>query len=350
VPDDGENTGVAKREHPRVRLTNINSRAWEHPTDKGALVALRQLKGFDTVLRGLAGLWNERALRLVYVGSAIRVDHRQFPDVHRVLGDVATSLDVRDVPDVFVVANPAPVAMTIGIDRPFIVLSSGMVGMLDEDELRFVVGHELGHVLSGHALYTTMLMQLLRVSGTLAWVPLGAFGLRAIIAALFEWQRKAELSCDRAGLLAAQDPAAALRVHMKIAGGGQLDQLDITAFTQQGDEYLSSPDIRDSVLKLLLLEAQTHPFAVVRAAELRHWVDSGQYTAILGGTFPRRGEDDSAIRDDVTDAARHYRDTFAQSQDPLVSLVRDLGGTIAGAQRWVASKFTRGSDDDEAAP
>lgn len=330
-----------------MQLTDISSRAWEHPTDKGALVALRQLKGFDVVLRRLAGLWNERALRLVYVGSAIRVSDRQFAEVHKALADVATSLDVRDVPDIYVVADPVPRAMAIGVDRPFIVLTSGMVGMLDDQELRFVVGHELGHVASGHALYTTMLMQLLRVSGTLAWVPFGAFGLRAIIAALFEWQRKAELSSDRAGLLAAQDPAAALRVHMKLAGGGRLEELDVTAFTQQGDEYLGSPDVRDSVLKLLLLEAQSHPFAVVRAAELRRWVDGGQYTAILAGTYPRRADDDStSVRDDVAEAARHYRDTFAQSQDPLVSLVRDLGGTIAGAQKWVSDRFTRGRSDD----
>ncbi|MEY2471291.1 MAG: hypothetical protein QOK28_620 [Actinomycetota bacterium] len=348
MADDSGDATVARRDRARVQLIDISSRAWEHPTDKGALVALRQLKGFDMVIRRLAGLWNERALRLVYVGSAVRVGDRQFAEVHRALGDVATSLDVRDAPDVYVVAHPAPQAMALGVDRPFIVLTSGMVGMLDDQELRFVVGHELGHVVSGHALYTTMLMQLLRVSGTLAWVPFGAFGLRAIIAALFEWQRKAELSSDRAGLLAAQDPAAALRVHMKLAGGGRLEELDITAFTQQGDEFLSSTDVRDSLLKLLLLEARSHPFAVARAAELRQWIDSGQYTAILAGAYPRRGDDESSsVREEVAEAARHYREAFAQSQDPLVSLVRDLGGTISGAQKWVTDRFRRGAPDDE---
>jgi hypothetical protein len=73
----------------RVKLTDISSRAWEHPADRGALTALRQLRGFDYVLRKLAGLWNERALRLVYLGAAVRVDHRQFPGVYQLYTQAA---------------------------------------------------------------------------------------------------------------------------------------------------------------------------------------------------------------------------------------------------------------------
>jgi Zn-dependent protease with chaperone function len=343
---DTSGSDITPGPRTRTRLAEISSRAWEHPADRGALVALRQLKAFDMVLRGLAALWSERALRLVHIGSAVRADHRQFPRVHLALADAGASLDA-EVPEIFVMANPVPAAMAIGVDRPFIVVTSGMVDLCDDDELRYVVGHELGHVLSGHALYTTMLMQLMRLATTLSAIPMGGLALRGIIAALNEWQRKAELSGDRAGLLAGQDPAAALRFHMKLAGGGHLEDLDVTAFTAQGDEYLHSPDVRDSVLKLLLLEGRSHPFAVVRSAELRKWVDSGAYTEVLRGTYPRRADDGSAsIRDDAADAARHYADAFAQSQDPLVGLVRDLGGTIAGVRDWVSSRFSGGRSND----
>src|SRR4030095_12718656 len=109
---------------------------------------------------------------------------------------------------------------------------------------------------------TRRLVQLLRVSNALSWLPIGALGLRAVIAALYEWSRKAELSCDRAGLLATQDPAAALRCHMKIASGGRLDQLDIAAFRAQGEEYHGPSDVRDSVLKLLLLDNNNQTLSV----------------------------------------------------------------------------------------
>jgi hypothetical protein len=226
-----------------------------------------------------------------------------------------------------------------------------MLDLLDDDELRFVLGHELGHVLSGHALYTTMLMQLLRVSNALSWLPIGAFGLRAVIAALYEWSRKAELSSDRAGLLATQDPAAALRCHMKLASGGKLDDLDIAAFRAQGEEYLGPPDVRDSVLKLLLLENATHPFAVVRAAELQRWIDAGDYTRVLRGEYPRRSVDQNAsMRKEVADAAAHYRTAFEHSQDPLVAIVRELGGTFAGIRERMSGFFTGGAGGDNREP
>src|SRR5688500_9962274 len=116
-----------------VRLTDISSRAWEHPADRGALVALRQLKGFDTVLRKLAGLWNERALRLGYIGSAVRVDDRQMPRVYRAHAEAATALDVRELPELFVISNPQPLAMALGIDSPFVVMTSRMVDLCDEE-------------------------------------------------------------------------------------------------------------------------------------------------------------------------------------------------------------------------
>ena len=324
----------------RVTLTDISSRAWEHPADRGALVALRQLKGFDFVLRKISGLINERAFRLQFLGSAIRVDERQFPKVHRLFTEAATTLDVRDLPELYITNFPMWNAVTIGMDKPFIVLNSALVKGLDDEELRFVLGHELGHAQSGHALYQSLLFWLMRLTGALNWMPIGALGLRAIIAALHEWARKAELSGDRAGLLAVQDPAAALRVQMKLASGGQLEELDTTAFLAQGTEYESAGDLRDSVLKLLLLEAATHPLAVVRAHELRRWVDDGEYTAIVSGTYPKRQEDgDASMSQEAKNAAKSYSEAFARSQDPLAKLLRDMSEGLGGVRDWVSSKI-----------
>lgn len=329
----------------RVTLTGISSRAWEHPADRGALVALRRLKGFDTVLKATSGLFNERAVRLVFLGSAIRVDERQFTTLHRLLGDVGRTLDAAELPELYVSSNPVPNAMTIGMNKPFVVVSSGMVDLLDDEEMRFVLGHELGHAISGHAVYQTLLQRLIQLSGVLAVVPGGGLGVRAIMAALYEWARKAELSADRAGLLAGQDPATAFRVHMKLASGGHLDDLDATSFFAQGQEYDDSGDVRDSVLKLLLIENRTHPFAVVRAGELRRWVDSGEYTRHLAGDYPHRDSDDDArVSEAAAAAARSYSETFRQSQDAVGKLVHDAAGWLGSARLWLDDVLRR--DDD----
>jgi len=332
----------------RAPLPEISSRAWEHPADKGALVALRRLRGFDTLIKKLSGLFSERAVRLEFLGSAIRVYERQFPRLHRLLAEVSSVLDAPEVPELYVTAHPMPQALTIGMDKAFVVITSGMVDLLDEEEMRFVLGHELGHVLSGHAVYQTMLQRLMQLSGVLNTIPIGGLGVRAILAALMEWSRKAELSSDRAGLLATQDPATAFRLHMKLASGGHLSDLDTTSFFAQGHEYDATGDLRDSLIKLLLIEARSHPFAVVRASELRRWVDAGDYTRILTGDYPRRsGDADAKVSEAAQEAARSYAETFRQSQDAVAKLVRDASGAFASLRDWVGGAFSGSPGSDQ---
>lgn len=336
-------TGDKKPARARVVLTDISSRAWEHPADRGALVALRKLKGFDVLLKTMSGVFRERAWRLTLLGSAVRVDERQFTRLHRLLAEVGRSLDAADLPEMYVQADPTLNAITVGMDRPIIVLSSGLVHHLDDDELRFVIGHELGHAISGHAVYRTLLLRLLGLGGLLNAIPGGAIGIRMITVGLLEWSRKAELSADRAGLLAAQDPTAALRTHMKLASGGTLDELDVTSFLSQGAEYDEGGDVRESLIKLSLLQQQSHPFAVVRATELRRWIDSGAYTAILGGTYPRRADDDEAsVSMAAQEAAASYAVAFERTQDTLGRLVHDLAGWVGTANGWLNDRFRRG--------
>jgi Zn-dependent protease with chaperone function len=319
----------------RTTFPGISSRAWEHPADRTALSALRRLKGFDQILKVLSGMLRERQHRLLYLASAARVGPRQFADLEALLDECVDVLDARAKPELFVVQSPVAEAFTIGMDTPFIVITSGLYDLMTHEEMRFVVGHELGHALSGHAVYRTMMMHLMRLARSVGFLPVGGWALRAIVAALFEWQRKSELSGDRAGLLCGQDMDAAIRVEMKLAGGNRLDKLDSEAFLAQAREYERTGDMRDGLLKLLNLELQTHPFSVLRAAALTKWVDAGGYGQVMSGDYPRRADDDKAtIADDLGEAARHYKDGFDQSDDPLIRGIRDgLGGIVDGVGR-----------------
>ncbi len=270
----------------RIEFPDISSRAWEHPADRAALVTLRTLRGFDTVLRTLSGLLQERQHRLMYLATSVRVDERQFSDLNDLRRDCVEILQADETPELFVLQTPMVNAFTIGMDKPFMVVTTGLLDVMNYEEQRFIIGHELGHALSGHAVYRTILMHLMRLAGTIGWLPVGGWALRAIIAALMEWQRKSELSGDRAGLLCGQDVHTAIRVQMKLAGGSRVSEIDIDAFLAQAAEYDASGDLRDGVLKLLNIELLSHPFSVLRAAELKKWVDSGDYAAILRGNYP----------------------------------------------------------------
>jgi Zn-dependent protease with chaperone function len=337
---DSESNGTVPARR-RVVLTGIGSRAWEHPADRGALAALRELRGFDEVLKALSGLWNERALRLEYLGSAIRVSDRQYPRVYRLFAEAASTLDVAELPELYVQYNRSINGMCIGMAKPFIVINSGSLELLDDEELRNLIGHEVGHLLSGHAVYRTMALILHDWAVRLAWLPVGSLALRAIAAGLREWWRKAELSADRAGLLAGQDTHAALRLEMKLAGGGDLSEIDVAAFLEQAAEYDRAGDLRDSMIKIGMVLDRSHPLPVARAAALRAWIDSGDYQRILAGDYPRRDDPRGSVRDDVRAAANSYRESFARSQDPLVSLLRRLGD---GAGDWVGAGAGRVRD------
>ncbi|GAA1851513.1 M48 family metallopeptidase [Microlunatus capsulatus] len=323
----------------RIRFAGISPRAYEHPADRGALVALRAIPGFDAVLKAVLGAVGERSERLLYLATAVRVSARQYPELHVMVTECATALDLPRVPELYVTQDPHPDAFTVGTDRPVIVTTTGMLQLLDADGMRFVIGHEVGHVLSGHGLYRMVLTQLVAISASVQWLPLGAWGLRAIVLALHEWYRKAELSADRAGLLCTQDPAAALKVHAALAGALHPDDMDVAGFLDQAREYQSSGDVRDSVLKLLQISGQTHPMAALRAAELQQWAATGDYREILAGDYLRR-EDDARtpISDDVRAAAASYQQMFSSSSDPLVGLVGKIGSAVGSVGGFAAHR------------
>ena len=333
---------------PRVQFPGISPRAYEHPADRGAMATLRTVPGVGNVLKTLNSLFNERAERLMAVASHVRVGPAQYPVLDKLRLESAEILDLPKAPKLYVARDPGVIAQTRGIDEPFIVLSTGLVEALDTEALRFVIGHEMGHVLSGHAVLLTLLDRLLRLQRSVAWLPLGVIGLRAVIAALHEWQRKSELSCDRAGLLAGQDPQAALRAHLYLAGATDLSQIDIPSFLAQAKEYEEIEDIRDSIIKLLAVESQPHPFAVVRASQLQRWAASDEYRTILTGDYKRRDGEGEAnpLNEDIQGAAKSYKDTWTNSTDPLVKVVSDVGGAISGMADKVFGGFRRSGQQE----
>ncbi|WP_431044489.1 M48 family metalloprotease [Streptomyces sp. P1-3] len=335
--------GERPPERSRRRFAGISSRAYEHPADRSALVALRKLSGFDTVFKALSGLLPERSLRLLYLSDSVRVSDRQFAHLHEMLRDACYILDLERVPAMYVTQDPKPTAMCVGLDEPIIVLSTGLVELLDEEEMRAVIGHEVGHALSGHSVYRTVLLFLTNFALKVAWIPLGNIAVTAIVTALREWFRKSELSADRAGLLVGQDLQASMRGLMKLAGGHHLHEMNVDAFLEQAEEYESSGDLRDSVLKIMNVLPRSHPFTTVRAAELRKWAAGRDYQRIMDGHYPRRADDpETSVSESFKESASHYAATVRGSKDPLMAFVRDVAGGAGDLGGRLRDRFTGG--------
>jgi Zn-dependent protease with chaperone function len=333
----------------KVRFPQISSRSWEHPADRATLSALKKVPGLDTLLQKLVGVTTEKSLRLITLASAVRVSDTQFPKLNRIHKEACALLDIAEIPELFVSQSPFLNAGAVGVEKPFIVLNSSLVESMTEDELICVIGHELGHCMSGHVLYKTLLQLLLRFSMVAFSVPLGGASILAVIIALKEWDRKSELSADRAGLLVCQDPHVYNTLLMKFAGGGNTAQMDINEFFLQAAEYERAGTIIDSVHKLLNIAGQSHPFPVLRLTELKTWVDSGAYGKILNGEYEWRDHDGSDdVINNFREAANRYKEDFNNSQDPLAEALRnamETADTVKNKAKEAFSSFFNNAKD-----
>ena len=312
-----------------LSLTQIDSRTWEHPADRAALNALRKVPAFDEVLRKIFGFFGEKPIRLAFQANAVRCSSTQYARVQRLYDRAAAALDAPQEYPVFVSQSPVVNAGAYGMEKPFILVNSASLVLLDDDELQFVIGHEIGHIMSGHVLYTTMMILLVQLAER--GFPLVGLAARAVLIALMEWYRKAELSSDRAGSLAIQQPEVGMRTMLKFAGGGRMSETNLPEFIRQADAYRQGGDLADQVFKVLNLLGADHPFPVLRVAEMRDWFESGAYERILRGEYMRRGESAGPYRDDLNEAGRAYAEGARQTLS-----------TASDAARRVVDSFRSG--------
>ena len=305
----------------RVKLTDIASTAWEHPADRAALNTLRSIPGFDQVVRKVAGYFGERGVRQLFLANAVQVGPTQRPKLWAQYLAVVERLDWHEVPELYVTQTPLVNAAAVGFDKPFIVLNSGILSLLNEEEREDILGHELGHIMSGHTTYTTIAIIILTLGINnlpfLAGIALLPFQL-----ALMEWYRKAELSADRAGLLVTQDLRISASTFLKMAGGGAGDdEISTDAFLQQAATYETQGDFADKVWQVINTAFRTHPFGTVRAAELQRWVQSGEYEKILLGDYRRRTDSATPpLSADLEDAVGYYGQQARGAMDSIESV------------------------------
>ena len=273
---------------PHKKFADLSKHDYVHPADSKALAALRAIPGIDSALRKLLAVTGESALRVIFTAGSVKVTPKQFPDLHAKLQVACTTLGV-EMPEMFVQQNPVVNAFTYGSEKHIIVLFSGLLEKLSDEETLAVISHEVGHIHAEHVLYLTAarLMEALANASVAKLIP-GSEIIKFIISAginsaLLAWARRAELSCDRAGLLVVQDPHVIGRVMMKLAGGTSASKMDYEEFLEQGREFKRTCDEKalDKFWATIINAGLTHPFPVWRVSEILEWVESGEYEELV---------------------------------------------------------------------
>ena len=270
--------GESKKRKLRL-LPGLQAEDFQHPEDVAATNALKSVPGIDTVVAKVMEYSLERLYYLENTANNVRVSETMFGRMHRSLKWACKILDV-DEPELYVTVNPYPNAYTFGHTHPFIVLTSGLIDMLDEEERFFVIAHEVGHIKAGHVLYTIIARN---IAGIMTLVGQATLGIGALLGkglelALYEWMRKSELTADRAGLLCVQDVEPCIRAFMKLAGGASqlYAEMDKDEFVRQIRTYEDADrSTLNRAYKVLLTLPRTHPFAILRAKEIDAWHQAG---------------------------------------------------------------------------
>ena len=317
------------------RLEAISPRAYQHPADRATTAALKQVPYLDDVVRKLISLGYERALRASSLGSSVRLGQEQLPGIWVLHRECYHALDVASAPDLYMTQFPLANAATIGSERPVVVLNSELVRLLDDDGRRAVLAHEAGHVHSGHVLYQTALLILLRLGTSIRLPLLAGLPLLAIELALLEWFRGAELSCDRAAALVTRDPLAVCRSLMVISAGEAAADLNLDAFINQAMDYEEGSGV-EKLTRLMQDLRLTHPMPVRRVRALLDWVRAGDYDRIVGGDYVRRGQE-PPLREETDAAQEHYAkrvsDAIGQAGTSISEVGQQLGDWLARQRR-----------------
>ena len=328
-----------------LKLEGISPRAFEHPADRAATAALRSVPMLDTVVRKLVELQYERALRQELLAGSVKLGPDQLPGVWAEYLRGLTVLDMPEVYDLYVTQNAWVNAFTIGATTPMILLNSGLEQVFEADEARTVLAHELGHVLSDHVLYRTALEILMRIGTSIRVPVLSGLPLMAVRAALLEWYRAAELSCDRAATLVNRDPLVTCRTLMVIAGGLPSERLNLDAFIKQANEYREWDSSLDRIRRFFTEANLTHAYPVRRVSEIIGWVQSGEYDRIVAGEYQRRGDEQPDARAEAGDAVDFYVERFRTIFSEASDTVTSAGDQVAGAGGRLA-EWLRGTGTD----
>lgn len=259
----------------RRRSGFVGERGGDHYAYSGDLKMLKTMRTLKPIELAVASTvrLGKGVISGDLLGTSVKVGPNQYPRVHNIARSCADTLGI-PMPMVFVQGRIDSInAMTMGTDKEsVIIIHSVTLDYLDDDELKFVIGHECGHIQNGHMVYLTAM----RILAQMASAVLGWFVQPALIA-LQGWSRAAEITCDRAGLLCCGDLEVATRAFLKLVAGSKslFEQLNVDQFLDQLREG------REGIGRAAEL-TKSHPYLTKRIESLRVFAESDVYRKSLG--------------------------------------------------------------------
>jgi Zn-dependent protease with chaperone function len=260
----------------RKGLASAQSRegaSYAYGGDLKVRAALDRIKPVTLAVDATVRLWHslEKSRML---GTAIKVTEKQFPRVHALGVRCADTLRIAR-PTIYVSPNIGALnAHTFGTtDDAYIVLNAALIDHLTEPELLDVIGHECGHIQNNHVVYMTTLFFLTRGANMFVrWI------VKPAVLALNAWARRAEITCDRTGLICTRSLDVSLGALVKLALGSRklYSDINLDEYLAQMEEASRGPGRFDELLR-------THPYLPKRVAALRLFAQTAYFKGLMAG-------------------------------------------------------------------
>lgn len=266
----------------KVNIRNLNPNDVLHPEDKKMMARLNKIPKFKDLLDATVVRYDSAVTGITFRGNGFSLTRESSPAVYGILRENCQILGVDDTPLMSSSWAYRISSESIGGKKPRIILSTGAIDLLSKDELSFLIGHELGHIMCGHKPYHTLL--------ELLYSPLidqvDHFSLASVIKMpMLEWYRISHYTADRVGLLCCQNINAALSAMIKMAGCPKkyFDKVDVKSILKQAEVFEnSSKELMTGMLSKFIVRATSKPWMVVRAKELVDWCNSDSYKSLIG--------------------------------------------------------------------
>ena len=282
-------------------LERVSPAAYQHGLDRRTVAALRSIPGLPRYVRKVLRAVGDRSAQALFMSEAIECSPEQFPELVELVSRACARLDVQQRPAIFLGESPHMNAMTTGVGRPVLVVRSALLDQMSDQEVLAVIGHELGHLQAEHPLYGTMAQALLH-----GWANAspGARGLAwPVHGLMLRWLRYAELTADRAALLASGSLEACIKMMLTFAGGNRpgtsnRTQIRLSPFIRQCRKLakLESRSMFQGLIGGYLTMNRTHPPVASRVIHLIEWVEHGNYLDILAGDYIERSPRQTGAR------------------------------------------------------
>jgi Zn-dependent protease with chaperone function len=271
------NAFVTRKKAERAGGAALSDKDYSFVLDRQSRATVESARPIQLAVASTVRMWKQ-VWKGQLLGSAVRVSDRQFPRIEGITRECAQTLGI-NTPQVYIVNNPHLNAGTYGTDEEsFILVHSALVDHYSDEELRTVLGHECGHIHNCHVVYLTTLHYLKMIAAAfLPWIVYPA------MIPLNELSRRAEITCDRAGMLCSKNEQVSARALTKLVLGSKklYDEFNLDAFLEQYEEG------KDSIGRYMEALA-THPYLPKRVLAMRVFAQSDLYKK-AAGVLPNSG-------------------------------------------------------------